>query len=73
MSRLFVVALGRPGMIQQRDITIGKPSLLEDVEWVPWECNGPAIQISIDHSRSVTNMQYTCTIFSIGAKALEEM
>lgn len=72
-NRLFVVALGRPRMISQRDISVAKPSLLQELEYVPWESYGPERKVIIPVSRSVSNMNYTCIFFQIASETLEEM
>ncbi|KAK4962429.1 hypothetical protein LTR10_000055 [Elasticomyces elasticus] len=73
LDKLFVVALGRPGMIQQRDVTVAKPSLLQESEYQPWEYRGHNTHITIPASHSASNMQYMCTIFQMSAETLEEM
>lgn len=72
-SRLFVVALGRPGMIAQRDISVAKPTLLPEMEYDSWTGDGPETKIVVPVSHCVSNMNYICEIFEIAAHALEEM
>lgn len=74
LDKLFHLGLGRPGMIQQRDISVDKPSFLKDQEFGPWECNTTlGTKVSISTSRSVSNLHYMYDIFEIAAEPLEEM
>ncbi|KAL5334411.1 fungal-specific transcription factor domain-containing protein [Aspergillus crustosus] len=73
LDKLFVLALGRPGMIAQRDITVLKPSLLPDVEYVPWANDGAGMRIVVPVSRAVSNMNHTCEIFQMSSYTLEEI
>lgn len=60
-------------MIQERDITVAKSSLLKEVEYDPWEYHGKDSHISVPACRSVSNMHYMCLIFQSAAGVLEEM
>ena len=60
-------------MISKRDISVAKPSLLEEAEYKPWESTGPEKTVTIPLSRSVSNMNYMCEIFEIGSDTLEEL
>lgn len=71
--RLFVVALGRPGMIAQRDMSVAKPTLLPEMEYDSWTSDGPVARISIPASHSILNMNSTCEMFEMASAALEEM
>ncbi|GKZ97564.1 hypothetical protein AnigIFM59636_000951 [Aspergillus niger] len=73
LDKLFVVALGRPGMISQRDISVAKPSLLPEMEYHSWMSNGPTARIPGTVSHSVSNMNNICQIFEIACPTLEEM
>ncbi|KAI2876615.1 transcriptional regulator family: Fungal Specific TF [Aspergillus niger] len=73
LDKLLVVALGRPGMISQRDISVAKPSLLPEMEYHSWMSNGPTARIPGTVSHSVSNMNNICQIFEIACPTLEEM
>jgi hypothetical protein len=73
MGRLFMVGLGRPGLIQQRHIGIDKPNLLKEAEFGPWDLENHGTRIHFSSSRFVTNLRYSCEVFQIASETLEEM
>lgn len=72
-GRLFNIGLGRPSMIRERDITVAKPSLLKEEEFVPWLSDEFELSPDLSASRSVTNLRYMTSIFQTACPALDEM
>jgi hypothetical protein len=70
-----MVGLGRPGMIQERDIAAPKPSFLKEAEYDPWEIEvyTQGASLSFPNSRGVSTLRSVCEMFQIASKTLDEM
>ncbi|RDW65071.1 hypothetical protein BP6252_10722 [Coleophoma cylindrospora] len=73
IDKLFSLGLGRPGIIQERDIAAREPTLLPEVELSPWKDLDSTSSTLTPMSRSVSNLRHTCRMFRITCNTLDEI
>ncbi|KAJ9149483.1 Fungal-specific transcription factor domain-containing protein [Pleurostoma richardsiae] len=74
LDKLFNIGLGRPGTIQEHEVTAPLPSIMDNPEFTPWSpvpVAEPKTDLPFGHV--ITNCRSTCQLFQITAEALDEV